>query len=759
MKTRNVLCGFLIAAALPLAVSAGFAQTTQYLFTGSETNVTLPPGNYEITAYGAQGGDYTGMNETANGGLGAEMEGVFEFTTTTTLTLLVGGTGQIAGTYDGAGGGGGSFVVNGTTPLVIAGGGGGASDAYARFGPTGGNGLTGTSGGNGGSGVDGGGATGGNGGSGGGGDMGSGDSNTGGAGGGGYSGNGTNSGSDVNNGGTGGNSYLNGGSGGKGYYENGNFGQGGYGGGGGCYEGGGGGGGYSGGGGGGELSGGGGGGSIIDSSALVILAEVSGVASPDDSPNGEIIITLVTEPILTNIVISPINPTIGTGASETFTATGSFSDGSQDSLASTNGLVWSSSSPDVATIDTNGVATGLTGGTTIITATDDGVTNITTLTVQVPFTVQATNQFLCTGSETNITLPPGTYDIIAYGAQGGQANSVYFYGGGGILVGGGSSGAEIEAEFNFTQQVTLTLLVGAAGTNGGELYEYGVETYSGGGGGGGSFVVNGSTPLLVAGGGGGEGGGNGGIGEGNNGNVGPAGGSGSGGYPDYGGYGGTGGAGGSYPPSYPVGYPPNPSGGGGGGGFNGDGGGDSGDAGGYGGSSFLDGGAGGEGNFSSTFGGDGGYGGGGGGGIPIGNDGGFGGGGGGGYSGGGGGSAQDPYYIGGGGGGGSFIDSSAIATLTGISGAASPDDSPHGEIIIIVVPKPIMLTVAAPTSGLFGFNITGPTNATFVVQACTNLANPVWIPIATNTLNNGTNYFNDAQWMNQPCRYYRVNEP
>jgi hypothetical protein len=42
--------------------------------------------------------------------------------------------------------------------------------------------------------------------------------------------------------------------------------------------------------------GGGGGGSIIDSSAIIVLAEVSGVASPDGSPNGEIIITEIPEP-------------------------------------------------------------------------------------------------------------------------------------------------------------------------------------------------------------------------------------------------------------------------------------------------------------------------------------------------------------------------------------------------------------------------------------------------------------------------------
>ena len=42
---------------------------------------------------------------------------------------------------------------------------------------------------------------------------------------------------------------------------------------------------------------GGGGGSIIDSSAITILAEVSGILSPDDPTNGEIIITAVPTPL------------------------------------------------------------------------------------------------------------------------------------------------------------------------------------------------------------------------------------------------------------------------------------------------------------------------------------------------------------------------------------------------------------------------------------------------------------------------------
>lgn len=64
-------------------------------------------------------------------------------------------------------------------------------------------------------------------------------------------------------------------------------------------------------------------------------------------------------------------------------------------------------------------------------------------------------------------------------------------------------------------------------------------------------------------------------------------------------------------------------------------------------------------------------------------------------------------------------------------------------------------TALATADGPFGFNITGPTNATIVVEACTNLSNPVWIPVATNVLINGTNSFSDPQWTNYPSRLYR----
>jgi len=64
----------------------------------------------------------------------------------------------------------------------------------------------------------------------------------------------------------------------------------------------------------------------------------------------------------------------------------------------------------------------------------------------------------------------------------------------------------------------------------------------------------------------------------------------------------------------------------------------------------------------------------------------------------------------------------------------------------------------------FGFNITGSSNLVIVAEACTNLANPVWSPVQTNTLNtfigtNGTSYFSDPQWTNYPGRFYRLRSP
>jgi hypothetical protein len=59
----------------------------------------------------------------------------------------------------------------------------------------------------------------------------------------------------------------------------------------------------------------------------------------------------------------------------------------------------------------------------------------------------------------------------------------------------------------------------------------------------------------------------------------------------------------------------------------------------------------------------------------------------------------------------------------------------------------------------FGFNITGTSGLTIVVEACTNLVNAAWIPLQTNTLSAGPCYFSDPGWTNYPCRFYRFRSP
>ena len=56
----------------------------------------------------------------------------------------------------------------------------------------------------------------------------------------------------------------------------------------------------------------------------------------------------------------------------------------------------------------------------------------------------------------------------------------------------------------------------------------------------------------------------------------------------------------------------------------------------------------------------------------------------------------------------------------------------------------------------FGFTITATSDLTTMVEAATNLANPAWIALATNTLTDGMSYFNDPEWTNHPARFYRL---
>ena len=84
--------------------------------------------------------------------------------------------------------------------------------------------------------------------------------------------------------------------------------------------------------------------------------------------------------VLSSIQITAPNSSIVSGATDQFTATGTYSDNSTANL--TAQATWNSATSSVATINANGLATGAQAGTSIITASMSGITsNQVTLTV------------------------------------------------------------------------------------------------------------------------------------------------------------------------------------------------------------------------------------------------------------------------------------------------------------------------------------------------------------------------------------------
>jgi hypothetical protein len=62
-------------------------------------------------------------------------------------------------------------------------------------------------------------------------------------------------------------------------------------------------------------------------------------------------------------------------------------------------------------------------------------------------------------------------------------------------------------------------------------------------------------------------------------------------------------------------------------------------------------------------------------------------------------------------------------------------------------------------AGQFRFNVTGNSGLSFVVEATTNLRQPVWTPVSTNTFSAGAASFSDPQWQNHRTRFYRITTP
>jgi hypothetical protein len=108
---------------------------------------------------------------------------------------------------------------------------------------------------------------------------------------------------------------------------------------------------------------------------------VAQVTAADQGVTGSTSVT-VGQPGLVSIMVSPNPSSLPAGETGQLTATGNFSDGSVQNL--TQSAAWSSSAPNVATINAAGLASGLIVGSTTITAASGTVQGSTALTVTSP---------------------------------------------------------------------------------------------------------------------------------------------------------------------------------------------------------------------------------------------------------------------------------------------------------------------------------------------------------------------------------------
>jgi trimeric autotransporter adhesin len=84
-------------------------------------------------------------------------------------------------------------------------------------------------------------------------------------------------------------------------------------------------------------------------------------------------------PVLTTITVGPTGQNIEQGKTLQLSARGTYDDGSFKTL--TSSVLWNSSAPDVASISASGLVTGLSQGTTTITASSESISGTTTVNV------------------------------------------------------------------------------------------------------------------------------------------------------------------------------------------------------------------------------------------------------------------------------------------------------------------------------------------------------------------------------------------
>jgi hypothetical protein len=133
--------------------------------------------------------------------------------------------------------------------------------------------------------------------------------------------------------------------------------------------------------------------------ALAIAVGTANISASSGAITGSTALP-VSPPVLLSLYLSPTGITIPRGTGQSFTALGKYSDGS--TLDMSSAVAWSSTVPDIASINAAGLATGMNIGSAVISATSGSITGSVILTVGQPLLVSIAV------TPANVSFPLGT---------------------------------------------------------------------------------------------------------------------------------------------------------------------------------------------------------------------------------------------------------------------------------------------------------------------------------------------------------------
>jgi len=197
-----------------------------------------------------------------------------------------------------------------------------------------------------------------------------------------------------------------------------------------------------------------------------ITATLSGITS------GAAVLTVTASSTLQSIAVTPALPSISVGLTQQFVATGTYKnpDGSTSTKDISGQVTWNSGTTTVATISTSGLATAVAAGTSVISATLNGISGQTTLTVTVPvlqsiavtpalptIAAGATQQFTATGTYKNSDGSTSTKDITGQVTWNSATTTVATINTSGLATAVAVGTSVISATLGVTGQTTLTV--------------------------------------------------------------------------------------------------------------------------------------------------------------------------------------------------------------------------------------------------------------------------------------------------------------